>query len=755
MASLLLRTVGTALGGSIGGLLGAAVGGIIDRSIFFGNGGEREGPRLDDLSVQSSALGSPIPLVFGTARVAGNVLWSSGLIEKRTQSKQSSGGKGAKSTSTVEFSYSVSMAVGLSARPIIDIGRIWADGKLLRDQAGAWLSPARLRVYRGLETQEPDPLIEAHEGVANAPAFRGLAYAVLEGLELAEFANRAPNLSFEVMADEGLTSGRLLQQIGVEAGMRDIAHLDMDQPITGLAVARDIAARAAMEGVLALFPASASEGSGRLGFRGLLSGDERTVPRKDLGTAATDGSGDRFSVRIEREQGADLWQEMAVRYGDPQRDFQPSVQRARRQQSHTERRFTVDSPLFVTADRAKKQAELLLALSWMKQENHQLLLPSDYATLEVGDRIVYPVDGRMIRLLITEMTIAADHVEVTAHPIGPLPDLVLAGAASGTFTPPVVLPVGSSLVHLLDLPGLGFGSGVVAGTPRLLAAMAGPSPGWRGGSVYLSRDQGENYDLITSSRASAIIGETVTTLPAGTAVYWDEHHELFIRLVRPDMALESRSALAVLNGANVAVVGDEIIQFRNARLEPDGRYRLSGLLRGRNGTEWAMPGHQAGERFILLDGGALLEIEAPVALIGQSTLIKAVSVNAALDDMDASVFSYGGRALMPLAPVHVRGQRLPNLDLAIQWLRRTRVGGDWLDGRDVPLGEEAEGYELDILLNGVRLRTLSTSTPSLIYSLDQQMADFGSPQSRIEIALYQMSATVGRGFAASGFVEMA
>lgn len=110
---------------------------------------------------------------------------------------------------------------------------------------------------------------------------------------------------------------------------------------------------------------------------------------------------------------------------------------------------------------------------------------------------------------------------------------------------------------------------------------------------------------------------------------------------------------------------------------------------------------------------------------------------------------------MPLAPVHVRAQRLPDLDLAIQWLRRTRVGGDWLDGRDVPLGEEAEGYELDILSNGTRLRTLSTSTPSLIYSLDQQMADFGSPQSRIEIALYQMSASVGRGFAASGFVDMA
>ena len=45
----------------------------------------------------------------------------------------------------------------------------------------------------------PDPKIEAVEGSGNAPAYRGIAYVVLEDLPLGQFGNRIPQFSFEVL----------------------------------------------------------------------------------------------------------------------------------------------------------------------------------------------------------------------------------------------------------------------------------------------------------------------------------------------------------------------------------------------------------------------------------------------------------------------------------------------------------------------------------------------------------------------------
>ncbi|MGB1208563.1 MAG: hypothetical protein ACPG7W_05160, partial [Paracoccaceae bacterium] len=47
--------------------------------------------------------------------------------------------------------------------------------------------------------QSPDPKIVAVEGADNAPAYRGIAYVVCEDMPLAQFGNRVPQLSFEVV----------------------------------------------------------------------------------------------------------------------------------------------------------------------------------------------------------------------------------------------------------------------------------------------------------------------------------------------------------------------------------------------------------------------------------------------------------------------------------------------------------------------------------------------------------------------------
>lgn len=207
MTTLILQSAGAALGGLVGGPLGAALGRslggalgqTIDRSLFLGGSSSslHEGPRLTELAGISSTEGAPIPRVYGRVRFGGTLIWATRFQEHVNQ--QNTGGKGGSGnqSTTRTYSYTANIAIGLCEGPIAYVRRIWANGKLL-DQ-----TTLNLRVHKGTETQESDPLIVAKEGADNAPAYRGLAYIVFEGLPLSDFGNRVPQFSFEIIRPVG------------------------------------------------------------------------------------------------------------------------------------------------------------------------------------------------------------------------------------------------------------------------------------------------------------------------------------------------------------------------------------------------------------------------------------------------------------------------------------------------------------------------------------------------------------------------
>jgi len=211
MATLVLQTAGQALGGlfgPLGGIIGRAAGAIagnvIDQTLFGPPTRHRDGPRLSNLYVQASTEGAPVPRAWGRMRIAGQIIWATQLEE--VVSTSSYGGKGVLSgpSSTVtSYDYFANFAIGLAEGPIARIGRVWADGKEIDLDAFTW------RFYQGDETQEPDSFILAKEGADAAPAYRGLAYVVLEQLPLAQFGNRVPQFSFEIFHPLESVEGRL------------------------------------------------------------------------------------------------------------------------------------------------------------------------------------------------------------------------------------------------------------------------------------------------------------------------------------------------------------------------------------------------------------------------------------------------------------------------------------------------------------------------------------------------------------------
>ena len=142
MATLVFSALGTLFGGPLGGAIGALAGRQVD-SIIFG-GGNREGPRLKELAATASSYGTALPRHFGRMRVPGSVIWATDLVEHQ---QTEGGGKGRPSVTT--FTYTASFAVALASRPIEGIGRIWADGNLLRGAAGDLKAGGQLRIYTG------------------------------------------------------------------------------------------------------------------------------------------------------------------------------------------------------------------------------------------------------------------------------------------------------------------------------------------------------------------------------------------------------------------------------------------------------------------------------------------------------------------------------------------------------------------------------------------------------------------------------
>ncbi len=203
MATIVLGAVGAAIGSSVGGTVlgvsaavigkavGSAIGAAVDQRLMGAGSATVETGRVDRFRLMGASEGSAIAQVYGRMRVGGQVIWASQFLEKTTTS---GGGKGAPSQPEVtQFSYSVSMAIALCEGEISRVGRIWADGQEISS------SDLNMRVYKGSQTQLPDPKIEAVEGAGNVPAYRGVAYVVLEDLELAAFGNRVPQFTFEVM----------------------------------------------------------------------------------------------------------------------------------------------------------------------------------------------------------------------------------------------------------------------------------------------------------------------------------------------------------------------------------------------------------------------------------------------------------------------------------------------------------------------------------------------------------------------------
>lgn len=686
MATVVLTAVGTALGGPVGAAIGGLIGNLADHAVLFRPRG-REGARLSDLQVQTSSYGTQVPRLFGTMRVAGTVIWATDLRETKSRT---GGGKGRPSVTT--YDYSASFAVALSARRIVRVKRIWADGNLLRGAAGDFKTElGAFRVHGGGEDQAVDPLIAAAQGTGVAPAHRGIAYAVFEDLALADYGNRIPSLTFEVEADEGLVD------IGTIA--RDLTQGRMDGASLGRVGGYAAGGADVRE---ALAPLVESHG---------LALDGLTLSK--AGDVAADIGEDRLARRvngrsvdsIERTgNGADAAPfALSVRYHDVARDYQAGVQRVTRPGAgRGEAGF--DLPAVLTADVARALAAERLGAAWTGRST--MTLRCGWAMLAVRPGSVVRVYGVPGLWRVEEREWEAMAVRLALRRIAGR------GALPGSASPGAVVRQddavhGPTTLMIADLPWVKDG---VADAPLIVAAASGGA-GWQRASLFVMDAGG---DALPAGRAGlrATLGSAMTVLPPASMTMIDERHGVEVVLIADDMSLMPADDDALAQGRNLCLIGDELVQFARAERIEAGRYRLSRLYRGLRGTEWAMETHHAGEPFLLIEEDRLA---APLGVVGSvpdvSTRVEVAAVGLGDIVPARATLTVRGEALMPPSPVHLRWRNDGAGGVIVDWTRRSRDGWRWANGRDVPLGEESERYRVDLIAGGVTVRSDEVSVP--------------------------------------------
>jgi hypothetical protein len=675
MATLILTAVGSAIGGPIGGALGSLIGGTIDRAVLAAPG-KREGPRLTELAVQTSSYGSQIPKLFGTTRVAGTVIWSTDLIESRATA---SAGKGQPSVTT--YSYAASFAVLLSARPILSVGRIWADGNLLRGSAGDWKAATGFRLHLGGEDQDPDPLIASAVGAGLAPAHRGGAYAVFENLQLAAFGNRLPSLTFEVVADDGAVA------VGTVAAA-------LAPEVSG-AVALTLGGFAASGGSAGAVIETLARASGAWlapAGDGLALCDATTAgPAAAIADPAVATAGHAAPRTRSIAAAETVPRTLSVSYYDPARDYQAGVQQARRPGAgETEQRL--EMPAVIDAATAKGIARAALARADTARTTRTVALGLDGLIVAPGSCVAIAGEPGVWRVLDS----TAEGYAVTLT-LSPLAAATLPGpATSGQVLAAPDRPIGATILQVMELPGL---DDQPLSAPRVTVVANGTGEGWRRAALLLSTDDGASWSAAGATAAPAVLGTLAAALPPAPSTLFDEANSLDVLLAHPGMVLGDADDGQLDGGANLAVAGEELIQFGRAMPLGAGRWRLSRLLRGRRGTEAASGGQVAGDRFVLLEPDAARTLDLPLAAIGARVRIMASGVGDAAGPVEA-VLTVTGRSVVPPSPVHLTARDEADGGATLNWVRRSRAGWRWVDGIDAPLAEEGEVYALSRIADG-------------------------------------------------------
>lgn len=540
--------------------------------------------------------------------------------------------------------------------------------------------------------------------------------------------------------------GALCSRAGLSAGQYDTTSLStITRPVRSLAVSQAGNARSVLDILAAcyFFEGSLSD---KLYFTKRGTASVATIPYIDLGVDVGDSPGD--PLPLSKTNDLEIPAQLALTYTNVSNDYQPDTQYSERLLGGQDNTGVTSAPLGFTPAEAKAivvtqltdiataalttSVSLGLAYNWIQ--------PADVLTLIAKDGIGYAM--RVANKTELSNHVVLDCVQDDASVLTQFG--VTDNNASSSTT---VSAIGNTSLALLDIPLLRDSDD----WPGHYVAVSAQDTSWNNCTVFSSIDD-VSYSTEVSIFDSTAIGRSAGTVPNWTGGYvFDETSLITVVLNYGELSSVTRDALLGNEGLNLCVIGSELIQFKTATLTAAFTYQLSGLLRGRQGTEWAQTGHAPKEVFALLGTPGMRFLQKPTSEIGRTKYLKAVTSGQRISAAVKSTITLQSVNLKPWAPVNARANR-DAADTVLTWTRRTRYSTSFVGtaGSVVPLGETSERYDLEVYTSAAFTtvaRTFSNLTsPTVTYTSAQQVTDFGAAQTVLYVRIYQRSEIVGRGY---------
>lgn len=563
---------------------------------------------------------------------------------------------------------------------------------------------ANVRIYTGTATQAQDSLLVAALGATRAPAHRRKVVIVLEDFFIKE--GRVPNFTVEV--EQGthaldLTLQDLYGLVGVSPARCEFSGLSTEY-MRGLIMEQRSQVRQLVEFLQLRHQFDVAEVDAKI--RATKRGGSPTVTINWWEMRAHDHGAQMpaFDCSVTDTEELRLPRRVDVNYLDPAREYHTNTQSASRFTGNTFDVVTINLPLVLTEDEAAQLAEIILFNEHTEKRRFEFVVGPKYLRVAVNDVINLNLKDAFETVRVVnrqasfngqvKLSCVATDASVFAQ------SAVGTTGTSGFESPKGVLNPAVTLLAAIDTTPLNPNED---GWLLYLAGCGRRGGEWRGSFINRERVS-DLWEPIAVLDTPATMGVALTALPT-----WSKGSDLMDTTNTVDVGLYYGTADSVDESdlytlqANRWQVGGETLQAMTATEltvaagEPYvAKYRLSRLLRGRNGTEWAMSSHAINEPAVFVDGAVEVISMSPQDAGGNLNL-RAVTVGMLLDDAATQVVPYRANSVRPLSVIHATGARSTRGDILIRFTPRTRRNGEIREGLPVPSAEETKRFWVEVL----------------------------------------------------------
>lgn len=357
-------------------------------------------------------------------------------------------------------------------------------------------------------------------------------------------------------------------------------------------------------------------------------------------------------------------------------------------------------------------------------------LPDSWIRLVPNDHVFVQYNGQTKRTRITKAEILDGYQQYELlHDRQSAYTSEVEGIPAAPQTPPPSNIIGPTLIEPLDIHILrdaDDNAGLL-----YYVAVSGTSAAWTGALIELSLDGGANYVDSLSTSTDTIMGALESELQDHPQSYPDVENMVAVEIQTPFADFQETDLAGLLNRFNLALIGNEIVQFAEANETSEGHWELSTLLRGRKGTQtnyWP-----AGTRFVLLDTATVGTIPASILDIGRTLTFRATSFGETEDTATVTSMVYVGQAQVEREPAYLQAH-MSGVNAVITWQGVGRLGA----GAQVAHGVRFAGYRVTLTGDNAVVITVDTDDQFLT----QDVSTLTEP---IHITVVQLNELTGEG----------